>query len=379
MNMTLRFIEEVGARPHRRRHGRLALAATALLLTTGLAACGSGDAGDSASNDSGSNTNSLNTMSEADLYQQAKQEGQVTVYTPLNSDAMSAIGKAFNATYPGIQVKAVTLNVDDLVARMGTEQQGGKYVPDVITEDGIHTSQLVSVHALEPYTPQTMPTMPSSLTDVPQGYQSVAFVTTRAIAYNPQTLKKKGITAPTSLADLTKPEWKGNFSMTAHGADLYTSLIAADGQQKAKDLLDKLGANKPQLVESNSQAITQVQSGEPAATISYGTYAAPAKASNPATLDFVNLNPLLTVPYFQTLAKNAPDPAAARLFINWWGGKDGQNAMIKASGFTSVRDDVSNDPTIWDPTKWPPVFAPMLSMDEYNQKLSEYSQALGVH
>lgn len=364
----------VGGRQRRKARGtsRVALALTILVLPLSLAACGSGGG------NGGGKSDELNSLSVQDLYKQAKDEGAVTIYTPLNEDAMAQVAKAFNATYPGINVKSVTLGVDDLVARVNTEQRGGKYVADVITEDDIHTSQLITVNGLEPYTPQTMPAFPASVKDVPKGYQSIAFVTTRAVAYNPKTLQAKGIPVPTSLEDLTKPEWKGNFSMTPHGADLYTSLIAAMGEDKAKDLLDRLGANKPRLVQSNSQGITQVQTGEPAAAISYGTYAAPAKAKTPDTLDFFNLNPLLTVPYYQVLGKKAPDPAAARLFINWWGTQDGQNAMIKASGFTSVRDDVKNDPTVWDPSKWPPVFAPTMSMDEYNKKLDQYRAAINV-
>ncbi len=357
-----------------RRPLRLRLFAAALaagLASVTLAACGSDDP-------AAGNADELNTLAVDELYKKAKDEGELTIYTPINEEAMGKVASAFNATYPGIEVKAITLGVDDLVARVNTEQRGNKYVPDIITEDGIHTSQLISIDALAPYTPSTMPELPAEITDVPEGYQSIAFVTTRAVVFNPSALKKKGIAAPTTLEDLTKPEWKGNFSMTPHGADLYTSLIAAMGQEEAKDMLDRLGANEPRLVESNSQAITQVQAGFPIAAVSYGTYASPAKAKTPDTLDFFNLDPLLTVPYFQTLAKNAPNPAAARLFINWWGSKEGQDVMIEASGFSSVRDDVKNDPTVWDPAQWSPVFAPMLDMDAYNAKLKEYREAINV-
>ena len=374
--MTINSTAGTGKRQRHRVPGfnRLALVLTIVALPLSLAACSSGDSDGAGSGD----YDQLNSLSVDDLYTQAKDEGKLTIYTPINEQAMADVAKAFNATYPGIKVQAITLGVDDLVARVNTEQQGGKFVADVITEDGLHTSQLISVRGLEPYTPKTMPDLPEGVEDVAEGYQSIAFVTTRAVAFNPETLKEKGIATPTSLEDLTKPEWKGNFSMTPHGADLYTSLIASMGEAKAKDLLDRLGANKPRLVESNSQGITQVQAGEPGAAISYGTYAAPAKAKTPDTLDFFNLNPLLTVPYFQVLAKDAPNPAAARLFINWWGTKEGQDVMIKATGFTSVRSDVQNDPTVWDPSKWPAVFAPNLSMDEYNKRLGEYRDAINV-
>ena len=346
--MTINNSAGAGKRQRRRVRGFSGLAlAMIVALPLSLAACGSGDSDGGGSGGS----DDLNSLSVDDLYAQAKDEGKLTIYTPLNEQAMADVAAVFNKTYPDIDVQTITLTVDDLVARVNTEQQGGKFAADVITEDGLHTSQLISVEGLEPYTPKTMPDLPKGVDDVPEGYQSIAFVTTRAVAFNP---------------------------MTPHGADLYTSLIASMGEAKAKDLLDRLGANKPRLIETNSQGITQVQAGETAAAISYGTYAVKAKAKTPDGLDFFNLNPLLTVPYFQVLAKDAPNPAAARLFINWWGTQEGQNVMIKATGFTSVRDDVENDPTVWDPSKWPAVFAPMLSMDAYNEKLDEYRVSINV-
>jgi iron(III) transport system substrate-binding protein len=369
-----RSVREVRRRrPMRVRRVGLALAGMAV-LPLALAACGNSDD----ESGGGGNAEELNSMSVQDLYEKAKDEGEVTIYTPINEEAMADLAEVFNAKYPGIDVNAITLGTSDQVPRVTTEQRGGKFVADVLVQDGLRLSQSMSVDAVEPYTPQTMPELPSNVTDIPEGYQSVQFVTTRAVAFNPETLKEKGIPTPTSLEDLTKPEWEGNFSMTPHNADVYTTLIAAMGEEEAKDLLDRLGANKPRLVESNSQAITLVQSGDIAGAVTYGTYAAPAKAKTPKTMDFFNFDPLLTVPYFQVLAKNAPDPAAARLFINWAGTQEGQEAMIKSTGFSSLRSDVSNDPTIWNPSKWHPVFAPMLSMDEYNERLDEYNTALNV-
>jgi iron(III) transport system substrate-binding protein len=344
------------------------------LLPFSLVACG----GNSTASGGSGGSSDLNSMSVQALYKKAKSEGAVTVYTPLAADANAAIAKAFNQTYPGVKVNAVTLGTDDQVARVGTEQQGGKYAADVLTEDGVRINELLAADAVEPYTPQSMPDLPSNLTDAPKGYQSIAFVTTRAIVYNTKALKAKGLTAPTSLEDLTKPEWKGNFALSPNGVDLYVGLIAQLGAEKAKNLIDQLGANKPVIVTGNSQAVTNVSAGEPAAAISYGTYGSPAKKKNPGTIDFVNLNPLLTVPYFLALAKNAPDPAAARLFINWYGSQEGQNAVVAASGFTSVRDDVTNDPNVWDPSKWSPVYEPFQTEDEYNKEMADYQAALGV-
>lgn len=320
---------------------------------------------------------SLNQLSVDELYEQAQEEGAVTIYTPISPDAMAGIAEQFNNEYPGIDVETVTLNVDELVSRINTEQRGGQYVADVVVNDGFRVQQLSSIDAIVPYEPSTKPELLEGLETL-DGFSSVAFVTTRSVAYNPATLEEKGIDVPTSIEDLTRPEWRENFATTPHGVDIYTGLIEAYGEERAAELLQALGDNQPRLVESNSQSITQVQTGDIAAAITYGTYASPAKQSDPSSLDFFNTDPLLTTTYFQALAAQAPNPAAARLFLNWFGSAEGQQAMVDESGFTSIRSDVENDPAVWNPDEWEPAFVSLLSLDEYNEQLEQYRAAMSV-
>lgn len=320
---------------------------------------------------------SLDDLSMDELYELAQEEGRVTVYTPILADSMAAIAQHFDAEYPGIDLETVNLNVDEIVARINTEQRGGQFAADVVVNDGFRLQQLASIEAIEPYEPAVQPELLEGLEPL-EGYSSVAFVTTRAVAYNPQVLAEQGIEEPTSLEDLTQPEWEENFATTPHGVDIYTGMIVAYGEERATELLESLGDNLPRLVESNSQSITQVQSGDIAASITYGTYASPANESDPSTLDFFNTNPLLTTTYFQAVAAEAPHPAAARLFINWFGSTEGQQAMVDETGFTSIRDDVENDPAVWDPAVWEPAFVPVLDLEQYNEQLEQYRSAMNV-
>ena len=370
----------VRARGASSRSGRVLLGVVACFALV-LAACGDdGDSGAEApaktSTTSGAET-SLDKMSVDELCAQGKDEGKVTVYGPISPDAMAGVAKAFASDHPGIDLEAVTLNVDEIVSRITTEQRGGQFAADVVVNDGFRLQQLASVEAVVPYEPSEKPELLDGL-ETPDGFPSVAFVTTRAVAYNPSVLEQRGLKVPTSLEDLTAPEWKENFATTPHGVDIYTGMIEAYGQDEATRLLDALGANQPRLVESNSQSITQVQTGDIAAAISYGTYASPAKQKDPTTVDFFNTDPLLTTTYFQALAAKAPNQAAARCFINWFGSADGQQSMVDESGFSSIRGDVENDPEVWDPEKWEPAFVPVLDLDEYNAQLEQYRAAMKV-
>jgi iron(III) transport system substrate-binding protein len=77
------------------------------------------------------------------------------------------------------------------------------------------------------------------------------------------------------------------------------------------------------------------------------------------------------------VVKNAPHPAAARLFEDWMVSKAGQDAVVDVTNHTSIRPDVQNDPAVWDESKWPAAWGePNLSSEQYNSELNEMKSAL---
>lgn len=345
-------------------------ACAAVVVALSVAACGGGAS-------SSDRFAEIEKLSGQQLVDEANKEGSVSFYTEFTASNLKATIDSFHQQYPQIAVQPLTLDQQSMVSRIATEQRGGQFNADIITEDALHMGQLISSSAVTPYEPADRPAVPSSL-KLPQGFQSVAFVTSNVIAYNPKLLQQKGIAAPASYQDLTKPEWRGNFSMAPDGADLLEALGGAMGHDKALVLVQQLGQNSPRLVSSHSQAVAQVQAGEPLATLSYGSYAAAAKQKTPDSVDFVNPNPMPSDSYEVAVGKNAPHPAAARVFMDWLETKTGQQSIIKSLGFSSVRDDVNNDPSIWDPAKFPPVFPPAESVDEFNAQLKEYKDAINA-
>lgn len=353
----------------RKWSGALAL----LVATAGLAGCGSSGGGESG------DQSSYNSMSVADLAAKAATEGSVTWYVAIGEKDIPPIVAAFNKTYPNIKVQVLRLSADQIPARVMTEQKGGKYNADVITGDALQVVQLEHAGALPPYDPPDTPDLPEGLS-LPSGYRAVAYVNTTVIAYNPDEIAKLHLSPPTSWQDLTKPEWKGHFSVDPSAVSWYDSLIHTMGHDQALALFKALGENDPIPVESHSQAIDQVASGEPpaGATI-YGYMASTTKKKTPTRMEFTNPNPLPVSLNLTSIGKNAPHPAAARLFDNWLVSKEGQQAIVDVSGDTSLRPDVKNDTSVWDPTRWEPAWGnPMLSPDDYKTELAEMKSAFHV-
>lgn len=355
---------------------RVALALTTLGLGLSMAACGSSGGAPSGG---GKASSSLDALPIDQLATAAAKEGSLTWYTTFSDDDVQPFIAAFNKQYPKIKVNALRLSADKIPPRVITEQRGGKYNADVISGDSPQVAQLIAAGAMQPYTPSDLAQLPSGLS-LPKGYQGVVYANTTVVAYNPTVVKQKGLPVPKTWEDLTNPKWKGQFSLDPTAVNWYDSLIKSMGHDKAKTLLQKLGANSPVFVESHTQALTQVQSGEPAAAATaYGYKAASLKKKTPDQVEFSNANPLPASLNLTDVVKNAPHPAAARLFDDWIVSKAGQTAVVDVTNHTSIRDDVKNDATVWNESTWKPAWGdPNLNSKSYNSELSEMKTALNA-
>jgi iron(III) transport system substrate-binding protein len=350
------------------------MAPVVAVLALTATACGSSGGGGS---QPGKGAASLNSLAPAALASAAVKEGSVTWYTTFADDDVQPFLKAFNKSYPKVKVNALRLSADKIPPRVITEQRGGKYNADVVSGDSPQVAQLLQAGALQPYTPKDLSPLPKGLA-LPTGYEGVVYAVTTVVAYNPAIVKQKHLPAPTSWADLAKPAWKGQFSIDPGAVNWYDSLIQDMGHDKALALITALGNNKPVFVESHTQALTDVQAGEPAAAATaYGYKASSLKKKTPTQLEFANSSPLPASLTLVDVVKNAPHPAAARLFEDWIVSKAGQQAVVDITNHTSIRPDVKNDPTVWDETKWPAAWGePNLPAADYNTELGEMKSAL---
>ena len=65
------------------------------------------------------------------------------------------------------------------------------------------------------------------------------------------------------------------------------------------------------------------------------------------------------------------------MFEDWIVSKTGQQAVVDITNHTSIRPDVTNDPAVWNETKWPAAWGkPNLSSADYNKELNELKTAL---
>ncbi|UJF33027.1 ABC transporter substrate-binding protein [Paenibacillus hexagrammi] len=302
------------------------------------------------------------------LYEQAKKEGKVIVYS--TSGRANDAAKTFMKQYPGIQVEVSKVKSDQMMDKVAREQDAGQFNPDVLVTkevSGAVDFEMVKQGRYLKYLPEDI--APHEDEPFRTQAESVAgYAEFRTLWYNSDHYDKPPVT---NWWDLTTPEWKGKvytadpvgdpsfmnlFSTFAvhaddmaaaykmkfgkdielHGTEnagyefikqlLDNQLVTLDG---STDVLDAIG-------KKDSDALAIAVTGEVADLKEEGWHAKPIYDLKPKTS-------VVDAGYF-FLAKNAPHEAAAKLFIRWMLGEaDGQGAGIEPFnevGSWVPRDDV---------------------------------------
>jgi iron(III) transport system substrate-binding protein len=277
----------------------------------------------------------------------AKKEGTVVWYATMNTKDMQLTAARFMATHPGIHVETLRAGSSELPARIITEQRGGKYNADVISGDEFQVSQLVLAGALDKYKPAELDRFIKGTYD-PNGYWTNLYQNTTVVAWNPDRLKADHLHTPNSTADFARPEWKGKFGIDTGAFNWYIGTLQAD--EKASATMEKIAANAPVKTSGHTATVVQLESGEFDATPTAYGYLSDEEQRSGKPLAYVNPKPLLVTLNPVGLAKSAPHPNAARVFLEWLLSKAGQGYIAQeGGGEISSRIDVRNNPRIWNP------------------------------
>ncbi len=278
---------------------------------------------------------------EAQLYEAAKKEGQLTWYSGfLNQPICDAVGAAFSKKYPGIRVNAIKTTSEVAFQRVMQDINGGAIQSDVFSStDASHMTYLIGKGLLVKYTPPNAAGMVPALRDFNGGgYYRPGWVGLVAIMYN-----KTKVTAeesPKDWPDLTDPKWK---SKIAFGSPNYSGLVAVwtvgMTEKYGWEFFEKLNQLNPLIGRSIDDAVAVLNSGERQVAICSAASALRSAATgNPLVVNYAKSFSLVD---FSPVAiiKGSRNPNAAKLFVDFMAGKE--YSQILAKNFEQpLRSDV---------------------------------------
>ena len=252
------------------------------------------------------------------LVELAEKEGELSIYTS-NTDIEDMIS-AYEDTYD-IEVSVYRGNSESVLQRVLQEQKAGFFANDILETNALELGVSNKEGLLYEYK--------SELRDKARkeaqgpnwtGSRFNVFV----IGWNTKLVKKGE--EPKSLEDLADPKWRGKVSMELSDVDWFTAMydyFLSQGKSEAevKDLFTKLAANS-KIVKGHTVQGELLSAGQFAVTVSSYSHTIDKAARDGAPVKWrpagtEPVQPLVVRPNGIAAMKNAKNPAAAMLFIDF--------------------------------------------------------------
>lgn len=320
---------------------RRALLAGALAAL--LAGCGGGQP-EVAAEQTPRAADPLDGASPEQLYEQARQEGEVVVYS--FTSRIEDVETAFEERYPGVDLQGNDIDSTEQIARLKAEQQAGVAEADVAyTADApVVLEELVQPGILSGYVP------PAFESSVPPEFQEPLLaqrLSTKVLMYNEEA-SPDGPPVQ-NLWELTEPEWRGKVVLVdpqqrGDYLDLMTEIVlqaepmaaafqeqygepAPDAAEAGMEFIRRLYANDPVLVDDTDNVNAAIgEKGQDEPPIGFTSYSDIRDNEEEdwalQVADGVAPAPGITFPAYIGLVADASHPAAARLLTDFLMGDD---------------------------------------------------------
>ncbi len=220
-------------------HARSLFVGAALVLATTLAACSS----------------PMPSSSSA----AAASDGLVTLYSGRNETLVQPLLDEFSKA-TGIRVEVRYGGTAELAAQL--LEEGNRTRAHVfLAQDAGALGAVAKAGRFAPLPAATLDKVPDIYSD-PDGRWVGVTGRSRVLVYNSALVSTGQL--PTSVFDLTKPEWKGKVGVAPTNASFQsfiTAMRVQHGEQKTREFLAGLKANDPQIRERNGVIVSDVEAG----------------------------------------------------------------------------------------------------------------------
>ena len=279
------------------------------------------------------------------LYENAKSEGALALYTGGPTAPWETTAKAFSARYPGITVSVTGGFSNVLDKKIDAQLAAGKPEVDMAVfqtlQDFVRWKRQ---GALLEFKPPGFDKIDASFKD-PSGAYVAVQVNAHAYAYNPNLVRPEDV--PRSALDFLNPRFKGKV-VSCYPADDDATLydFYSIVQKYGWSYMDRYMANQPNFIQGHLGVVRSIASGENLVT--FDTIASISTDQKNLGLvqavAFPQSDPLPIWPFTAAIFKSSAHLNAAKLFLSWYLSPEAQ----AKTGNWSPRSDVAA-PYDWKP------------------------------
>ena len=255
-----------------------------------------------------------------DVIEAAKKEGEVMFYGAITVNSSKAIGDAFEKKY-GIKLRHWRGDATELINRSLAEARAGKAGFDVTLGNEVVMTTLDEKNLFAVFEAPAAKGYPKQFLD-PDKKMTPWRVLPYGINYNYQTVKAEE--APKSWEELLLPKWKGKFGMANPGIHVTTLQFVLNLDKllgpKWLKVVEGWAKQEPRVGRSLADTIQPLTAGEVQVALGY----IKDKYQYPGPIEYVRMNKYLASLSFVAINRQAPHPAAARLFTDFFLGAESQ-------------------------------------------------------
>lgn len=276
------------------------------------------------------------------LLQDAKAEGELSLYTSMTADVANAITKAFT-DQTGVKVNLYRAASETVLQRLLQEAGANHPGADVVETNDREMGAIGQENLAAPYTGERRDM-------VAEAGRFDSWTATRYNLFAPSwnTNKVPEGQQPKSWEDLADPKWNGQLAMELSDYDWYLTLYTywqEHGKSDAEiDRLFSEMADGAKVVKGHTvmgELLSAGQFSVAASNYSYLVQRVADKGAPVAYQPFVQ--PVIARPQGAALMKNAAHPAAALLFVDWLL-TEGQQILVDLSLTPSIEPAGLKDP-----------------------------------
>ena len=291
----------------------------------------------------------------------AKKEGKVAVLTDVTATLRDALTLDFQKNY-GIPVELFGSAGREVAPRVAAERKAGRFLWDIYIHGSTTALEaMIPMGAFDPLepaliledikNPQTWRGGAIEFLDPDKTVMVMTPFQRGTLFYNPKLVNVKELK---SYKDLLDPKWRGKMIVddprrAGPGAATFTFFYLHP--ELGPDFIRALGKQQLTIFRDYAQEVDAIGQGRYPLLIGAADFVAISRAKQGVPIAIVDARQLKEgtdlSPTNGNLAlfNRAPNPNAAKVYINWLLSKEGQTIFARANGYISSRLDVPTDHT----------------------------------
>jgi ABC-type Fe3+ transport system substrate-binding protein len=313
------------------------------------------------------------TGQTADRIEAAKKEGQLVFFSGMIVQDTQKLLATFEKRYPFIKTTHYRARGSALIARIQTESRAGVQSWDVYNSTGFEGYVLLEQGYFARYHSPERKNYPDGHRDA-EGAWATMYTTPMLPSYNTRILAAKDL--PKGYSELLQPKWKGKLGLDPQDFEWYANLRNLWGVERARKFLAGLTRQEVILRPGRALLTDLLAAGEFAILINNYLPNVLRVKEKGGPVGYFPLDPVIAGAGPIGINRLAPNPNAARLFVDFCLSKEGQSVLVGV-GKSSARADIAGNPL--DLVKGTHVVASDLSLGKvYNEVRKEYEELLKI-